>query len=67
MDTIIYLVVTACLNAALCEEFVIPTNHATITACQLHGQIPLAAWAGEHPNHTIRSYRCQLLHPGWPI
>lgn len=33
-------------------------EHVTANQCMMNGQIAMAQWAGDHPNWTIKKWRC---------
>jgi hypothetical protein len=53
-----FLVIVACLNGN-CADYTVAEG-LTFTACMSASQIEAARWAGNHPDHKIKSIRCEF-------
>src|ERR1700690_2575529 len=57
------LIAIVCSGEFCREQVITDSDHSglTLTACQMSAQIQLAQWQGEHPQWTVKGYKC---HPG---
>lgn len=61
----IELVFTACaiLHGAKCHTermtFISDPGELSVFACAKYGQLHLAKWANEHPNHSVHGWKCR--------
>lgn len=59
----IEIVFSACTILGACKQerltFMAQPGELTVFSCAKYGQGHLAKWAGEHPGHLIKSWRCR--------
>lgn len=59
----IEIVFTACTLIGSCSNerltFMAQPGEISVFSCAKYGQGHLSKWAGEHPGHTIKRWRCQ--------
>lgn len=60
------LVIAACLATGDCRDFpqLYDPRDVSLMMCVAGGQVEVARWASEHPDWTVRRWRCGYVPAG---